>query len=295
LAVGAALLRQKATGTERRATWAGVTVVYSFVLFFVVAGSYQWLFGDGADWRVDLMPAKASDLKGFNGANDLFLKRIDEVDPENALVMMETCSSWQCYGVQFDRNSPDLDGDVIFVKNIPVQNQAVFDLYPDRQVYYGAYGQSVLVPFGATIGSPDAQNIEDAPLARTVPSPTPAPTPTPDTAAIVERDADRRADLERVSAALQEYHAREGSLPHSPDITSLCSYSFDVACAVKQVLDPLPTDPIAGRFYWYQSDGQTFFYVYASMEGDAGTSDCPDPIPPHLASVAELYCVRGQP
>jgi hypothetical protein len=223
------------------------------------------------------------------------LNRIDEIDPDNALVMMEACTSWQCYGVQFDRNSPDLDGDVIYVKNIPAQNQSVFDLYPDRQVYYGSYPQALVAPFGAPIGSREAQQFEDAPLARVIPSPTPAPTPTPDIGAIVERDADRRADLAQIAVALREFHAAEATFPHSPSVTSLCAYSFDVACSIKQVLDPLPSDPLNGKIYWYLSDGSTFFYVFAAMEGDASGGECPDPVPQHLAAIDNLYCVRGQP
>jgi hypothetical protein len=134
---------------------------------------------------------------------------------------------------------------------------------------------------------------EDAPLASDVPTPTPQPTPTPDTAAVARRDEQRRTDLDVIADALQDYFDQNGSYPLSPGVTSLCVYSWDVGCAVKDVLEPLPTDPTPGQFYWYQSDGSTFFSVFARMETDPGPSECADPPPDHLANVTYLYCVGG--
>jgi hypothetical protein len=52
---------------------------------------------------------------------------------------------------------------------------------------------------------------------------------------------------------------------------------------------------VNGQFYWYLSDGATFFYIFAAMEGIASGGECPEPIPQHLAAINNLYCVRGQP
>jgi hypothetical protein len=293
LATIAGWARQALFGVDRRPTWAGVVVVYGFVLFFVITGTREWLVGDGADWNVDQMPNQAKALKGYNGANDTLTQAIEDADLENALVMLETCPSWQCYGVAFSRNSPDLDGNIVYAKDIPLRNQEVFALYPDRRVYQGVYRSGELRPYGTTPGSAEAKDLEEAPLATAVPSPTPQPTPTPDVAAVARRDEKRRGDLTLIADALQEYFDTNGSYPLSPGVTSLCVYSWDVGCAVKDVLEPLPNDPVTGQFYWYQSDGETFFNVFAKMEADPGPSECADPPPEHLANVTFLYCERG--
>ncbi len=309
LSAGAARLRAWITKQDApSAEWAGLLVTYLFVTTLVVWGSYAWLRGDSRPWRIDLMPARAKDLRGFNGINDQFANTVDTADLHNALVLMDPCSGWQCYGSVFWMNSPTLDGNVVYALNIDSQQQTLFNHFPNRQVYVGDWGLNTLLPYGYT---PPASSVPGSGVthpasatppavptarhARDIPPPptsTPAPTPTFDVAAAMGRDTARRRDLDTIASALETYRQKHGGYPQLNGVQTLCGYPGDVGCALKEVLDPLPTDPANNQSYWYISDG-SFFVVFAQMESPPGPSQCPDPVPAHLAAVPNLYCVRG--
>jgi hypothetical protein len=276
-----------------RPTWAGVLVVYGFVLLFAMAGSREWLVGNGGDWVIDKMPARASELRGFNGANDGTIRAVEDAGLSNALVLASASASWQSYGTLFWKNSPDLDGNIVYARDLPANNADLFALYPDRRVYYADYQRGVLVPYGVAPDSPGTHDPEDAPRADAIPTPTVAPTATPDAAAAAVRDERRISDINEMASVINEYFDDVGSYPPAQNIQSLCTYSFDSGCLLKQVRDPLPNDPLPGRAYWYHSDGSTFFYVIAEMEAPQPESACPDPLPSDFGDRASYYCVRG--
>jgi hypothetical protein len=68
--------------------------------------------------------------------------------------------------------------------------------------------------------------------------------------------------------------------------------AFDAGCSLREVLDPLPTDP-GGRVYWYASDGQRFT-LWASLEAARPEDRCDDR-PQLLSGVPNLYCVHDVP
>lgn len=284
--------RKAAFGIDRRATWAGVAVVYIFVLSFAVIGSRDWLAGDGGDWVVDKMPARAKDLRGFNGANDGAIKAVEEANLQDALVLASASTSWQSYGTLFWKNSPDLDTSIVYARDLPAKNAALFALYPNRRVYYSDYAQGILVPYGWTVDADLIYDLEDVPVAGAIPTPTIVPTPTPDPLAQTRRDGERIAHLEEIASALDEYFERNGRYPPAENIQTLCVYSFDSGCALKDVLDPLPTDPSPGRAYWLNSDGLTFYFVVARMETPPPPSDCP-PLPGDFGDPSQYYCLAS--
>lgn len=134
------------------------------------------------------------------------------------------------------------------------------------------------------------------------PMPTPtafapaSPTPTPDPGALI-RDAARRADLDRIAAALEAYRADNGSYPPNGGLLeTLCAFPpRDAGCAIQPYLDPIPEDLVRGGIggYWYRSDGR-YFELWAWMEATDEGSDCAGEPPPAELRFADIaYCQRG--
>lgn len=133
------------------------------------------------------------------------------------------------------------------------------------------------------------------------PSPTPGPateTPTgeaPPPGDPEQRDAVRAQDLAAIQQALEQFRSDQGEYPNTNgNIQTLCVFTdSDAGCDLRDVLDPLPQDPLgdpANNGYFYASDGETYT-LYATREGDqlAECSEHPD----HLGRIESLYCVRG--
>ena len=305
LADAAGFLRRALFGVGRPPVWAGVLVVYSLIAALVGGGVYGWLLGNHVSWQADFVPNQATSLQDFNGVDDRLVQLVDDADLDNALVLVEgNCPNWQCYGSVFWLNSPTLDGDVVFVRDREEYRAEILQAYPDRAVYTATYNSLSLVPFGtipSLSGIGGAQDLQSAPIAREIALPTPTLSPTPlspptaSPAEAIQRDEQRRRDLARIAAALQRYYDRRGAYPLAAGLQSFCRYrDLDAGCNVAEVLDPLPQDPSDGGTYWYQSDGTTFT-LFAPMEGVAGPSQCPDPLPGPLTAVNQLYCVQGEP
>ncbi len=289
LADGARAVRRALFDDDRRPEWAATLVVGGFVVVFAGLAVAGWLFGKQDGWQADFVPDRATDLRGFNDADDRLLKLVDEADIHHALVLVEQCPHWQCYGTVFWRNSPELDGDIVYAVNLPERRAELFARYPDRAVYEATYSTPSLRVFG---GGPVPTGEDEPPRGSDIDLPTPVPTATPDPAEAQRRDEQRRADLEAIRGALEQYRQEHDEYPLAENVQSFCTYPFDSGCAVEEFLSPLPKDPKPDATYWYSSDGASF-YLYAAMETDAGPSGCPDPLPGHFAGVPNLYCVRG--
>lgn len=292
-------LRSALTGRSMTPRWAGMMLAYAFIVIFAVAGVRGWLFGTDIAWDVDAVPDRASKLRGFNGADDRLLARTDQADLRNAIVLVELCGNWQCYGSVFWKNSPDLDSDVLYLRNVPNHYSEIFQKYAGRSVYVATYLPPSLVPFGTdpSSASPAAtvtpRTAEE--IAGTLPSPTPTPEPaaTPvDVVGAALRDAQRVRDLDAIRGALQQSHSNEQRYPLTEGVQSACVYEFDALCAVRDVLDPVPRDPHSDATYWYYSDGASFILL-AHMENAPPPSLCPTPVPEHLKGIPNLYCVVG--
>ena len=125
-------------------------------------------------------------------------------------------------------------------------------------------------------------------------SQTPVPTPTDDEAAR-QRDADRMRDLEEIKHTIAVYVALGNAPPNTNgDPQSLCVFrELDAGCALLQVLDQLPEDPLgdAGvNGYFYVSDGISYS-VYAQRETDA-LPVC-DEHPEFLMQFDTILCIKG--
>ena len=277
---------------------AGITgvVVYSLVVALVAVSAYGWMLGKRDAWpAIAFVPQKISELEGFNFTDRRLLDRAEELDLENALVLVENCPQWWCYGSVFWANSPGLDGEVVWAELQRTEDDvALLEHFQDRDLYLADHGSGSIRPVteAQIVGSIE---VPDIAMLTPTPQTPPPPTPTPDLAAVARRDEQRRQDLETLAVALQEYYARNGSYPLAVGLQSFCRYrTLDAGCKVIEVLDPIPQDPSPPGTYWYRSDGTTFT-LFAQTEGPAGPPSCPEPLPAPLRDADTTYCLQGNP
>ena len=131
------------------------------------------------------------------------------------------------------------------------------------------------------------------------PSPTLSPLePTPTTVQLEggrDRDLSRVADLQAIKDALTEYRVEHDNFPSTGgSIQTLCGFEdIDIGCVLREVLDPLPQDPLGDvtrNGYWYSSDGEAYT-LYAIRESDP-FPECPDH-PDFLEQFDSIYCFSG--
>ncbi len=111
----AAVLLTDAAGSSRAAVtrdgepprWAGVLVVYALVAALIGSSVLGWLLSRDIAWSADFVPETAISLKGFSQADDRLIRVIEDAHLKNALVLVEECTIWQCYGTAFGLNSAD--------------------------------------------------------------------------------------------------------------------------------------------------------------------------------------------
>ncbi|MCI0778041.1 MAG: glycosyltransferase family 39 protein, partial [Chloroflexi bacterium] len=128
----------------------GITrlAVYGLVAGLVAFSLLGW-FGQRQAWRGDgittFTPAEASQLEGFNFTDRRLADLAADMELEDALVFVEDCGQWFCYGSVFWNNSPGLEGDVVWAELKQTQGDlAVLEHYPDRDVYIANYfGRSI--------------------------------------------------------------------------------------------------------------------------------------------------------
>jgi hypothetical protein len=287
LAALTAMLRSLATEERARLESAARGLALTAIVLLGAYGGYDWLFGNGGGWRVDFMPHQAEALTDFNGLRPEFAEKIASAELENALVLVEKCGNWQCYGSVYLENNVTLDSNVVFARNLENLNRDLLLSYPDRRVYAADYGKLTLTPYGGQASAPLARDVaHDFPVAKVTPEPASAP---PEL--VQARDQQRKDDLNRIAEALRQLYDATGAIPEVKGVQSLCVYGADAGCAVKQVLDPLPKDPLPDRTYWYSGEGQSFV-LYASLEEDLG-EPCSE-VPAHLAREENVFCVKGR-
>jgi hypothetical protein len=145
--------------------------------------------------------------------------------------------------------------------------------------------------------------IAAAPVSPTPYVPPPTATPTAAPTALPEfiaqsRDKTRLDDLAKIAGALEQYREQEGEYPSNGGaIQTMCTYQeFDAGCKLKDVLDPLPEDPLgdpAKNGYWYSSDGKGFALIAAVDSPANATPDkCEKRFSEHTRKT-NLYCLTG--
>lgn len=294
-----------------------VAIVYAAVALPALYGSYRWLRTDDAPWQVRWTPANASQLRGFNKVDDTLLRRAQDADLHNALLLTtgEACYDWPCYASLFWLNAPRLDGDVVYARDLPGRNAELFAAFPDRMVYTIEGPSGFVAPYGGRtdvpqdqetlaaappardisaeeiIGAPTAE-VTASPTAEVIASPTAEVIASPMAFVPAARDLQRAADLAEIAGMLRDYRRKLQSYPAS-SLDLLCYSDRDAGCVLEERGAVLPLDPLTAESYLYESDGQTFTLI-AVTELAPPPSECPLALPRFLARQRDrIYCVTG--
>jgi hypothetical protein len=288
---------------RERVSTVGVTgfAMASLLLGLIMFSVWGWMLERrDAFPPIEFVPAKISDLEGFNNVDPRLLDRADELDLENALILVEPCAPWWCYGSVFWTNNVDRDGNIVWAKRLGTADDlTLIDFYEGRNLYLADYGAETIRP--AT--RDEIAGLVPTPSEPVAPTPTegpagPTPTPGPPDETAEERDAVRKEHLEQIRQALETYAEEHGAYPSTGgQPQTLCAYlDLDAGCAVTEVLSPLPAEPKGSspaEGYWYISDG-TYFAVVAQLEAeDEEPGRCSERAG-RPASDRPQYCVEGE-
>jgi hypothetical protein len=90
-------------------------------------------------------PQEFERFRGWNDITGHDLATVEAYDLSNAVVLVQR-DSWTDYAAFFTRNTPSLDGDVVYASNRgPVENQLLMSAYPGRSFYRYADGRLELI------------------------------------------------------------------------------------------------------------------------------------------------------
>jgi hypothetical protein len=254
--------------------------ITTVVLLVAAYGSLDWLVGDGPAWRSAFVPHSAKALRGFNGANSNLLRELRRADLHNALVLVERCPHWQCYGSVYWLNAPRLDGEVIYATWAETGLRSLLEAFPDRALYVANYHLATVKPYRIEGNAP-----EYVPLAREVAARVPDERQ--------ERDRARQQLLADLAGALQLYYLDHGTFPETEHLQSLCVYPADVGCALKAYLNPWPARFIDLRIQYI--GGTEGFLLVAKLELPPERATCPVPLPAGIRQEDNPYCLIGKP
>lgn len=134
-------------GHRGQANALAAVLVYGFVAALVAGSLYGWLLGQRTTWRADLVPERATAMRGFLGMDDRIYRMVQDRDLHNALVLVEDCTQFQCYGSVFWRNAPGLDGDIVYAKDVAALREDIIAAYPGREVWLAKYTVPSLEPY----------------------------------------------------------------------------------------------------------------------------------------------------
>lgn len=282
----------RAAGWAPNVSSGGVT---SFAMVSLVAGlvafsSWGWMLEKRDLWPpIEFTPRQISELEGFNFTDTRLIDRADDLDLKNALILVEPCSQWWCYGSVFWLNNVDLDGNVVWARRLGDQNDlTLLEHYRGRNLYSADYDSGTIRP---TTEDAITRQVPQAPEGE--PEPTPVePGTTPE-----ERDQTRREHLEQIRAALEQYGTQHGGYPTTGGQSqTLCVYQdLDAGCALAELLPVLPAEPLGSSpsdGYWYWSDGVSFVVIAQLEATDEQPGQCPEKAG-RAAGDRKQYCVEG--
>ena len=129
---------------------AGVTgfAVYSLIAALIAFSAYGWMLGKRDTWPdIIFVPQWVSELDGFNFTDGRLLDRAEEMDLKNALVLVERCGQWWCYGSVFWTNSPDLDGNIVWAEQQGTADDLhLLEYFQGRSLYLADYDTATIRP-----------------------------------------------------------------------------------------------------------------------------------------------------
>jgi hypothetical protein len=84
------------------------------------------------------MPTQLRIYKGYNFTNADSINAVKEAGIHHALVFVDCGEDWEWwnYGAVFPQNSPTLDSDIVYARDLGWrENRKLMALYPDRKYY----------------------------------------------------------------------------------------------------------------------------------------------------------------
>jgi 4-amino-4-deoxy-L-arabinose transferase-like glycosyltransferase len=147
LARAAAALRARDIDAAATPMWASRAIMFSCIGVLVTYSLWAWLLGAHPTWKADFVPTKAADMGTYFGIDDRIPRMVEERDIHDALVLVQYCSSFNCYGSVFWRNDPGLDGDIVYASDTPERRDAIIAAFPRRSVYIADYNARTLLPY----------------------------------------------------------------------------------------------------------------------------------------------------
>jgi 4-amino-4-deoxy-L-arabinose transferase-like glycosyltransferase len=147
LARAAAALRARDIDAADAPMWASRALVFSGIGVLVAYSVWAWLLGAHPTWTADFVPAKAADMGTYFGIDDRIPQMVEDQDIHDALVLVQPCGSFDCYGSVFWRNDPGLDGDIVYANDSPERRDAIIAAFPGRSVYVADYNARTLLAY----------------------------------------------------------------------------------------------------------------------------------------------------
>jgi 4-amino-4-deoxy-L-arabinose transferase-like glycosyltransferase len=154
LAHSVAAVRDRDVDGAHAPLWAGRALVFSCVGVLVAYSLWAWLLGAHPTWTADFVPTKAADMSTYFQIDDRIPRMVEEHDVHNALVLVQPCRGFNCFGSVFWRNAPGLDGDIVYASDDPEHRDAVIEAFPGRSVYVADYNARTLLPYVAAESTP---------------------------------------------------------------------------------------------------------------------------------------------
>ena len=148
--------RAPAVGQIASPIWASRLVVFTFVAALVGSSIWGWMLSNRATWNADFVPSTAQAMCCVLGIDDRIPQLVERQQLHNALVLVEPCSNFVCYGSVFWRNAPTLDGDIVYAKDIVAQRDQIIAAFPGREVYIAKYTRPSLQPYRPAAPRPAA-------------------------------------------------------------------------------------------------------------------------------------------
>jgi DNA-binding beta-propeller fold protein YncE len=116
------------------ANWSHIIATASILIFmaWLIKGNIAGYFSE-----------RVQEHRGYNGVDARMLHMVEDNEVHDAVVFVKSKWPWQNYGSVFSSNSPMLDSDVVYVRDIDdYKNGLVMKEFPGREYYVADYREN---------------------------------------------------------------------------------------------------------------------------------------------------------
>lgn len=109
-------------------------VVFVILLLFSIGRLFSFIPSQNPNY---FSPLKLKDLKGFNFVDNRIFEIIEKQKIHNAVIFIKDCNyNWWCYGSVFFRNSPRLNTDLVYAKDLGDEKNRILINYFKNKSFY---------------------------------------------------------------------------------------------------------------------------------------------------------------